>query len=503
MENIRPTRPFVSYDGADANGVRAEVLVHTGVGEIAAIRTSDTGKGKTADVHLRVPGLKHAVHGWVSRDEPIFALLEEAKERGEAIEFRIEFQRKPKIDRSVPITELRKSLDVARESVSALLVGAKPASSTSDMSLSSEAVTNPAEDATVSGGRISALDQSTRASAQGSASAPHSAAALAVDLGALRTAAESNFPQGVLDNLAAMLIAQGEDQKAVLAAMVGKTRIYSDQRPAPRDRAAREEAQWKEYNTDGRLNIGSLAVTAVVSTEQYARKILKNDENGPGITFLSDVMDERVRLVAGVILSVADRVQTEVYGGGFVADRLASSHARIRGIAYDTIENSVVLPEIVKREDADSEEVNAEIKVWRDALYAATLNRLNLALSLIEKTVTDSEERSRRPQAATRSATAVATPVEIPAFIYKPEKVADASEERATADTITLLREFFAENAGPEAEPVYLSRLLYGIFGTSKAAEVAETDLADFIDFYAGHDDDEAFDNALAWVASR
>lgn len=143
---------FVSYDGTDSKGIRAEVRVQKGVGKITKIDRHENGK--TANITVRNPDLKHPIHGFINVTDPIFPLIEEAFESKADVHYRTEAQRKRSIDRSIPIAELRTTMEVAKENVTNIFAGVNDR-------LSDEAVTNPAEDPDPAG-RIRATAQDSQ-----------------------------------------------------------------------------------------------------------------------------------------------------------------------------------------------------------------------------------------------------------------------------------------------------------------------------------------------------
>src|SRR5690606_18841845 len=95
------------------------------------------------------------IKGWLSKNDPIYEEVLAAFETGEEIEYRVESQRKDDIDRTIPIQQLRATMEQARENTVLIFAGINGA-------LSSEAVTNPEEDP-APGGRIRAVDAPARA----------------------------------------------------------------------------------------------------------------------------------------------------------------------------------------------------------------------------------------------------------------------------------------------------------------------------------------------------
>lgn len=137
---------FISHDGQDANGVRAEVSVETGTGKITQLTPSPSGTN--VSLVIRTPGLTHPQPAWVKADDPVFPEVQKAYDTQSDIQYRIESQRKPKIDRATPLAELRSSMEIAKINTNKILANINGQAT-------KEAVTNPDEDP-APGGRIPA-----------------------------------------------------------------------------------------------------------------------------------------------------------------------------------------------------------------------------------------------------------------------------------------------------------------------------------------------------------
>lgn len=118
-------RPFISHDGKDQHGIRAEVKVTLGFGHVDGVEPSKAGKA--AKVSFRVDNNNFLVSGWVPVDSPIMKKVEEAEKTGEPIHFRTEIRRKNNIDRSIPLSTLLppKDMAAAKENSNKALVGVK------------------------------------------------------------------------------------------------------------------------------------------------------------------------------------------------------------------------------------------------------------------------------------------------------------------------------------------------------------------------------------------
>lgn len=121
------TTAFVSKDFVEGDAVeRAEVFVVVGKGNITEIKDSGSGKAKQViiDAGREHQGRPLYSKGWAPADSDIIKKAQEALDNEETVEFRIETVRNPKntrtkenVDRSIPIDELRKGMENARENV--------------------------------------------------------------------------------------------------------------------------------------------------------------------------------------------------------------------------------------------------------------------------------------------------------------------------------------------------------------------------------------------------
>lgn len=145
-------RPFISKDGVDGDGVRAEVSVVIGYGDIESIVPSSGGK--TNNVDFAVANTIYNPSGY-SRDPKILEVLEKAQETKEPIHFRIESRRKPEIDRKRPYSDL----DTNRGKENFRSLAGVRLEGDSEWVISDDAVTRMDEDPTEEGGPVNANKQ--------------------------------------------------------------------------------------------------------------------------------------------------------------------------------------------------------------------------------------------------------------------------------------------------------------------------------------------------------
>jgi len=523
-------KPFISHDGTDSNGVRAEVHVSVNRGIIDRINDGDKG---TSDVYFKVEGLKFPVHGWVGTEDAVYAVAKAALESKELVDFRIESQRKKKVDRTLPIAELRASTEAARENTVPILAGINGL-------LSQEALTNPKEDPSPNpSGRLPATDEDIAGNSKKSAGtvAVNSDEVLAT---LTKIANDNSIPESIVSSVAAQALLAGVSVEDVQTALAGT--IKSDTSKPEVQRSFTVESQpWKDYNSDGHLNLGSLKIQAGIGAESFIRGQVATIVNPQLLTDPS--VNDAVEYFAGLSLSIADRVQTLAYGAGFKADRGASSHARVRGIVYDTIERyynlplteDLILPDDVKELDAWVGKVGKlSIERFRIAIRQSTevtpLAGSNPPASLLSDSAVAKQSKEvdevevNLDEAAPTTAPidlVVEEPVVAEQVVTSEEEV-EVSEEDTDEEYVEIFPPTFIDEnllgsdgkilsaSAPSNETVEnlkdfvkdaeilkedlpkVSKLLAYTFGPkfNKATNIPDDDLVDFIDFYVASGSD-------------
>lgn len=324
---------FVTYDGTDENGNRAEVFVQSNKGTIKEIKANEAKQ--VADVHFAVDKLKFPIHGWVRMDDPIYEQVKEIQASNKEVTFRIETQRKPNVDRSIPMSELRETASKAMETVKVLLVGV-------DDKYSDEMVTFIKEDPSFTGGRyVAGESDMTSGSTDKNSSVPTIDAESGI--GTLRKlAATPSVRSSILEGIASQLLLQGADIDEINNALAGPDK-RDNEKPEPRSNFAMEAPAWKEYNSDGRLNLGSSIVTAGVGIETLINDRVQSRIEEEKVEVLTN-RDELVDYYLNITFAICDRIQIACYGEGFRPDRGAGSHVRIRGIVYELIKKEHPIP---------------------------------------------------------------------------------------------------------------------------------------------------------------
>ena len=548
-------KTFVTHDGVDGNGVRAEVYVQTGEGVIKEIKENANG---TADVHFAVENLKFPVHGWIGQDNPVYDVVKKAHQTGDKVEFRIEAQRKANIERDIPIADLRADMKIAREKTIAILASVNGI-------VSDEAVTNPEEDPASTYGRIKATGNEKKTVAT-----PGSVFVAGTALQTLRdVVAEQTVTSDIIAAIAAQALVAGSSTAEVLEAISGPDR-RDDSQPELRKSFSVEAPSWKAFNSDGRQNLGALSITAGVSSEQFVRAELAKSVSPELVN--NDQFNEAVKYFATLILAISDKIQAATYGSGFRADRSVASHARVRGIVYDTVTEYFSLP-IESNVTVDPNKLNdwvtqvgrlsynrfktavdianSELKVDEvlipDSLLngATLISTSNVEQSAVveqEPVIEMTEPEETAPAATTEEVVqsesddvqeAVEAPlVEAVVEASAPEvspaiaEVAEADDYEvlpqmhldedilvggklpddvaATEETIEMFKEFVTETGLPKSDLSKVAKLLAWTFGPKfgKAQNIPDDALTDFIDFYVSMGA-ENFIKAVRGIAAK
>lgn len=314
---------FESHDGVDNDGVRAEVYVQKGTAKI--VRIAPHENGKVAQIEIKTEGLKFAQKAWMNTDSEVFEIATKAFDKGEMVDYRIESQRRPGLDRTTPIAEFRVNADTAQEKTKSILAGLNGV-------LSKEAVTDPAEDPSA-GGRISAIDQN-RANA---ANQPQNGGQ------AQGNPNQGNSGQG----------GQNQGQRG----NQGGNRPYSP-----------EGKGWETVNQDGTRNIGSFRVLSASSVELFVRRNLQ----GAGWDVDDSQFKFEVYGYSNALMSIVDKLQS--FFTRKPIDRMHGSHTRLRGTVFDTVEH--FHPFSLIKEEAETKEE------WYKKVGATAMERFKLVLEL-------------------------------------------------------------------------------------------------------------------------
>lgn len=495
-------RPFTSLDGTDPQGVRAEVVVEVHTGTVKEISELD----KVAKVSFVGDGLNNPVHGYINLEDPLFEVIKAAKKSKETVEYRIEIVRKKHIDRTIPMTKLRETMEAARDNVVKIVAGinVKINDDGTIEGLAIEHHTNPKEDP-AAGGIYRATDPQPHASAGSSSNGSGSTAVTLspeASLDVLAKAVKAGVPHEALSVLLASAIRDGADPTHALSVAYPKEQDIKVQTVR-----SREEPVYRSHNTDGSLNLGSSQIIAGVSSENFARRSL---------TPIADKVDnfnELVEKYASIILAIADNIQISAYGNGN-ADRMAGSHTRIRGVVYDVIDTS--FPPAVLNEGctpADEFQWVANVgRVAKERFFSAIRisgSSFSFASLKGDTTKVANAEQPKQEEAPVREApqeevhvdvndaepagTSVAEDAqhEAPAPEYTEEDFElfdfveiDPSAKKATVKDINSLKSLLKEFQVPDEQINKVGSLLEFSFGTRLAKEVPADLLNQFVAYY-------------------
>lgn len=401
---------FVSHDGDGT-----EVYVSTATAKVTKIeeRTS------SVNVHLEASYLKHPLNGWLNSNEEVLDVLRNSLETGKEVEVRIEAQRKPKVDKTTPIQEIRDGKNAKTDII-------KKIASVNGV-FTSEALTNPDDDPDT-GKAKSALGRTSSPQATGGNAGGPSADKGTV-LGLLKNLSTSrDVTESILDALKAQALIAG----ATVQEVVEASTIAEQEAPAQQNGFTREAPPFKEYNGDGRLNLGGASVAAGVGVFNYVfEKIAKTFEADPDI--------DTVEYLSALILSIADVIQTGAYGKGFRVDRTAGSHTRVRATLFTVIDINP-LPVTANGKVASPDVVNAWVK------KVGAVARLNLTTGITAsqqfpsvKTLLDflSVEGGVKTEPA-KPAESVSKPVGSEQITSAPQTVSKPVEEPTVAPETTV-----------------------------------------------------------------
>jgi len=294
-EGTFSAKPFISKDGVDSDGVRAEVKVVIGYGIVATIEPSD--KGKSEKVGFAVNNTKFIPSGW-TRDSDIQKKVAQAKESGEPIHFRLETRRKDHVDRKLSLSEVAppKDMAAALENTVKSLAAVKLDDDES-WTISKDAVTRLDEDPAREGGLHSAYDMSP-------------------------------------DQLQ-------KDSGPSESPWTGGNNSGGSREPAPYVGRLRS----------GAVNPGTTALLAALGFFNFVME----QERDEGF----EIEKDRRKEIAHTLMRIANQLQKDIYSkklgeelkGG--VDLTAGSHTRARALVFESIRSFAPLNESVISDDAE------------------------------------------------------------------------------------------------------------------------------------------------------
>lgn len=172
-------RPFISHDGTDNNGVRAEVKVITGHALVDEKTKPKSRDSKMVQFKFSTPTSNHPTGAWINKekDKELFEFLEQAYEDERAVDFRIEIHRKATVDRALAFEEIAppKDMKAAMENTFKNIVAARD-NADDEWIVGSQMLTSFKEDASYGGAR-KATDEDIVSSKPASANSENTVAA--------------------------------------------------------------------------------------------------------------------------------------------------------------------------------------------------------------------------------------------------------------------------------------------------------------------------------------
>lgn len=419
---------FLSYDGTDNQGVRAEVMVQTGTGRIKELipkgKPSENGTYRNMEVVFDPdnPHLKRKVYALLDTTaKELWEYVQAAHADQRDIAYRIESQRKRNVDRTKKFDDLIHTEEVVRVLASL------------DNVFSHEAKTNPKEDP--SGENPSALDQDLPTGAIQVVAAAAPAADAATVLNGLAAARRAELPVTTVDTLVALALAAGASLEDVLTAGLDG----EETRPAPTlvtgRVAASEEKPWTPYNSDGRINAGSYMVAHAASAERFALDHLVTvySEGKKTPVDVSEAMIAQAASVALVLLEITDTVQARITGR---ADRQKNSYNRVMSLVLDAVEKRHRFP-VGANNEAQA--------AWRDAVIAEAGERLYGVLEVAQgRLPLPADQRAATAVPAPTPATPVASSPAAPAQDAAPVKTSPAKAAPVASGADLLVAELGA-----------------------------------------------------------
>lgn len=491
---------FLSYDGVDKSGIRAEVMVQTGTGKIKEIvprgKAGKDGTYRNVEVVFTPdnPKLIRKVYALLdTTSKELWDYVQEAQASEKDISYRIESQRKRTIDRTTKFDDLTHSEEVVR-----VLAGV-------DDKFSHEAKTNPAEDPTNEA--PSALPQEV-AKPVVSANAAVANEVTADPKHLLKSLGEAralNLSQTTIDTLVALAVGSGATLDEALSVGIGNesVTVISDKPVVGRSYAV-EEKPWTAYNSDGRVNAGSYMVAHAASTERFALDHLIGiySEGKKTQVDVTDEMISQAAALALVLLEMSDEVQRRVTGR---VDRQKNSYNRAMALVLDAVDKRYLAP---VGGNAEAQET------WRNSVVHESIERLRGVLAIAEGKIPLAENvdanlaipEAEEPKAKQNGVAA------LKATLGAVEKVSPKTSFKSEENNLLPGQEGFVEpnqlvieklkglcvDAGVSSETTAISNWLEASVGSRMSRRVNEPVLIKLIEHYSALDIQEVKSEILS-----
>jgi hypothetical protein len=368
---------FLSYDGVDKNGIRAEVMVQTGTGKIKELvprgRAAKDGTYRNVEVVFTPdnPKLIRKVYALLdTTSKELWEYVQEAHKNEKDISYRIESQRKRTVERTTKFDDLTHSEDVVR-----ILAGI-------DNIFSHEAKTNPVEDET--NDAPSALQQDiNNHSVSNSTPAAGSVVSASRILNELANARKLNLSNTIIDMLVASAVSAGASLDEALSAGIDNESVTDMSARNIVGRAfAIEEKPWTAYNSDGRINPGSYMVAHAAAAERFALDHLVSvySEGKKSPVDVTEEMISQAAALALVLLELSDKVQSSIVGR---IDRQKNSYNRAMALVLDAVDKRYLAP-IGGNSEAQ--------ETWRNSVVGESVERFRGVLAVAEGRMPTADE---------------------------------------------------------------------------------------------------------------
>lgn len=442
---------FISFDGVDKNGIRAEVTVQTGTGVISEIvgrgKPKDDGSYRNVEVVFDPdnPLLKRKVYGLLDTTATeIWSVVQKAHKEQSTVSYRIESQRRSGVDRATPIGDLN-----ATEQVRRILASV-------DGVFSHEAKTNPVEDP--SNENPSALTQMPPSPvASAGAAVPSSGLDVEGSVAALGAAIAYALPTPVIAATAASALTAGASVEVVQQALRSH--------PIVHDTTAL-------FTTDGTVNYSSAAIEVACDAEQFALDHLIRLYTPARSTTPISVTDEVVAQAAALaieLLTLTDGVLSAVTGEPSPA-RQTRAFQRAFSIVCDAVDHRHPAPLGGTDNDKDA---------WRANVTEEATDRMRALADIAQNSLPHTSTPA--PAAAEQTAASAAnnsTPAQETAVHTGSEGI--TKPDTALVDRVKKL----CADAGVTGEPRKISDWLERELGARMVSEIDAGALARFCDKY-------------------
>lgn len=286
-------RPWITHDAVDENGIRAEVQVISGIGNVEILKPyikegASADSARSYQVKFKVDNNAYLIGGFCPLSDPITEILQNAFENKVPVGFRIEKVRQRGVDRSKPLSEISPPDDMksARTNtyrnlvaVHEVTIGEDGQAQEGEWVISPTMMTRFEEDPSAGGSKSAySMDLATFTGEDGTAKKP-------VNTGFSRSNLNSVNPE------------------------------------APR---------WLTYNDDDTLNMGSDMVSAPLHVLSFVMEYNQDRELGLDV--------RKMTAVAKTLFRTASRLQQRVCVEYLEKPNPAlASHMRARGIIYDLV----------------------------------------------------------------------------------------------------------------------------------------------------------------------